>query len=302
MVGLSPSGFICTSAILALAYTISVGLQFISYYLNVQLLGRRKRFRRCKRLRDCSVRGNARKTRRYLSAMRPILRRSVWVHIIAALLVLLLLCGDVHPNPGPVLSVGPDRIFLGNNRHPGLQLLYVAAWNVRTLLESRRTPIRPTAIVARELDRYNIDIAALSETRILGESVIEEVGGGYTFFLKGKPVGDKHYHGVGFAIRTKLVKYLDGKFPVGSDERLMSMSIPLEGSTLSIISAYAPTLPQSDEIKDRFYGSLGDAIDDVPASHKLLVLGDFNARVGTDHTSWENTIGSHGVGNGNSVS
>ena len=69
----------------------------------------------------------------------------------------------------------------------------------------------------------------------------------------------------------------------------MTMSFPLEGSTLSIISAYAPTLAQSDEIKDNFYGALGDAIDEVPASHKLLVLGDFNARVGTDHTSWENT-------------
>ena len=176
----------------------------------------------------------------------------------------------------------------------------MGAWNVRTLLESRRTPIRPTAIIARELARYNIDIAALSETRILGDSVIEEVGGGYTFFLKGKPEGDKHYHGVGFAVRTSLVKHLEGKLPIGINERLMTMSFPLEGSTLSIISAYAPTLPQSDEIKDSFYDSLGNAIDKVPASHKLLVLGDFNARVGTDHTSWENTIGSHGVGNVNS--
>ena len=80
----------------------------------------------------------------------------------------------------------------------------------------------------------------------------------------------------------------------------MTMSFPLEGSTLSIISAYAPTLAQSDEVKDRFYGDLSDAIDEVPASHKLLVLGDFNARVGTDHTSWENVIGRHGVGNENS--
>ena len=44
---------------------------------------------------------------------------------------------------------------------------------------------------------HNIDIAALSETRVLGENVIEEPGGGYTFFLKGKPEGEKRYHGVG---------------------------------------------------------------------------------------------------------
>ena len=78
------------------------------------------------------------------------------------------------------------------------------------------------------------------------------------------------------------------------------MSFPLEGSTLSIISAYAPTLAQSEEVKDNFYGALSDAIDRVPHANKLLLMGDFNARVGTDHASWENTLGSHGVGNVNS--
>ena len=171
-------------------------------------------------------------------------------------------------------------------------------WNVCTLLETKRRPYRPSAIVARELDRYGIDIAALNETRILGESKFED--GGYTFFLKGKPIGDKHYHGVGFAIHSCLVRHLDGKEPVGINERLMTMSLPLVGSTLSIICAYAPTLAQSDEIKDTFYESLNTAIENVPATHKLLLLGDFNARVGRDYTSWENTIGRHGVGNENS--
>ena len=176
----------------------------------------------------------------------------------------------------------------------------MGSWNVRTLLLSKSAAASPSAILDRELDRLGVDIAALSETRILGYSHFEEPGGTYTFFLQGRPIGDKCYHGVGFAIRTKLVKHLDNIFPVGINERLMTMNFPLEGSTLSIISAYAPTLAQSDEVKDHFYGALSDAIDRVPPSNKLLLLGDFNARVGTDHASWENTIGSHGVGNVNS--
>ena len=232
---------------------------------------------------------SARKVRKYFARSKLIFQSQVAAVL---LILLLLLCGDIHPQPGPVLQ--------GNTRHPDRQLLNVAAWNVRTLLDSKRSHMRPTAIVARELDRYGIDIAALSETRVLGESVIEETGGGYTFFLKGKPLGDHQYHGVGFAIRTRLVKHLDGKFPVGISERLMTMSFPLEGSTLNIICAYAPTLAKSDEIKDSFYNALSDAIDEVPASHKLLLMGDFNARVGTDHISWENVISSHGIGNENS--
>ena len=201
---------------------------------------------------------SARKVRKYFARSKLIFQTQVAAVL---LILLLLLCGDIHPQPGPVLQ--------GNTRHPDGQLLNVAAWNVRTLLDSKRSHMRPTAIVARELDRYGIDIAALSEIRVLGESVIEETGGGYTFFLKGKPLGDHQYHGVGFAI----------------SERLMTMSFPLEGSTLNIICAYAPTLAKSDEIKDSFYNALSDAIDEVPASHKLLLTGDFNARVGTDHIS-----------------
>ena len=179
-------------------------------------------------------------------------------------------------------------------------MLNVASWNVHTLLDNKRTAIRPSAIVARELSRYNIDIAAISETRVLGQNVIEEVAGGYTFFPQGKPVGERSDHGVGFAIRTKLVNHLQGNYPIGINERLMTMCLPLAGGMLTIISAYASTLKQSDEVKANFYGTINDAINAVPSSHKLLVLGDFNARVGTDYSNWENIIGRHGIGNENS--
>ena len=53
-------------------------------------------------------------------------------------------------------------------RHPGVPMTF-GAWNVRTLLDlSIINPDRPerrTALVTKELARFNIDIAALSETR-----------------------------------------------------------------------------------------------------------------------------------------
>ena len=141
------------------------------------------------------------KRRKYRFLLSLVNKQAFIIHVaVPHVLLLLLICGDIHPHPGPVVP--------RSTRHPGSQLLNVASWNVRTLLDSKRVAARPTAIVAQELARYNIDIAALSETRVLGETVIEEPGGGYTFFLQGKPIGDKCYHGVGFAIRTKLVSIL----------------------------------------------------------------------------------------------
>ena len=64
----------------------------------------------------------------------------------------------------------------------------VATWSVRTLLDRDESSNseRRTAIVARELARYNADIAALSEIRLSGENQLSEKGAGYTFFWKGK--------------------------------------------------------------------------------------------------------------------
>ncbi|VDL89167.1 unnamed protein product [Schistocephalus solidus] len=42
-----------------------------------------------------------------------------------------------------------------------------------------------TALVARELARYKVDIAALNETRFSEQGQLEEVGAGYTFFWSG---------------------------------------------------------------------------------------------------------------------
>jgi hypothetical protein len=57
-------------------------------------------------------------------------------------------------------------------------------------------------LIAAELRRYNIDIAALSETMFLDVRSLKEEGEGYTSFWKGYPPVGQHRHGVGLAIRA----------------------------------------------------------------------------------------------------
>ncbi|VDM03721.1 unnamed protein product [Schistocephalus solidus] len=126
--------------------------------------------------------------------------------------------------------------------------------------------------------RYKVDIAALSETRFSEQGQLEEVGAGYTFFWSGRPKAERRDAGVAFAIRNDIV----GRLPFAT-----------------IISAYAPPMTSSDAAKDKFYEDLHALLATVPKEDKLIVLGDFNARVGTDHAAWQGVLGPHGLGSCN---
>ena len=161
-------------------------------------------------------------------------------------------------------------------------------------------PQRRSALIAKELSRYNVDIAAISETRLPDEGSMSESGSGYTFFWKGKAQDEDRNHGVGFAIKSSLLKQIPS-LPVGISERLMTLRIPISNKRFAtIISAYAPTLMSAEEIREQFYADLDTLLRATPATDKLFLLGDFNARVGRDHQQWRGVMGKHGVGKMNS--
>ena len=85
--------------------------------------------------------------------------------------------------------------------------LVVASWNMRTLQDTGLGARRRTALIACELARYIIDIAALSETRLPDEGSLVEIGTGYTFFWSGLPTVARRIHGVGFAVRTTFAEH-----------------------------------------------------------------------------------------------
>ncbi|XP_049885772.1 craniofacial development protein 2-like [Pectinophora gossypiella] len=174
----------------------------------------------------------------------------------------------------------------------------IAAWNVRTLLDNDNNlcPERKTALIVRELSRYNIDIAAISETHLADSGKLCEEMGGYTYYWMGKPASDKAASGVGFAIRNSIARSLI-ESPKGINDRLMSLRLHISPRKhLHLVSVYAPTMTTSDEDKYQFYENLREVLQKIPACDKVILLGDFNARVGTEYIAWKNVLGKHGVG------
>nr|VZI50989.1 unnamed protein product [Spirometra erinaceieuropaei] len=140
-------------------------------------------------------------------------------------------------------------------------------------------PERMTAVVARELVHYKVDITALGEARFSKQGPPEEVGAGYTFFSR-QSNGTR-----ASPLPTGTTSWDDCRLPQGINDRLMSPGLPLRGDKFAtIVSIYAPHMT-----------NLHVLLATVPTAENLIVLGDFKARVGTDHAAWREVLGPHGL-------
>ena len=84
-------------------------------------------------------------------------------------------------------------------------------------------------------------------------------------------------------------------------ERMMTPRVPLvKGDDAIILSCYAPTLDSDEDTENNFYGQLDRTLSEIRRSDKIILLGGFNARVGTDSAVWGRIIGKNVVGNMNS--
>ena len=125
--------------------------------------------------------------------------------------------------------------------------LIVATWNIRSLLDSTH-PGRRSAFVSKELHRYNISIAALSEIRLAGAGERREQS--HTFFWSGPEYQGQA--GVGLAIENSLVRQLS-ELPQAHSDRLISLRIQLQGDNhVFIIAATLQPCPAQKKQRTSF--------------------------------------------------
>ncbi|BHF82080.1 hypothetical protein SprV_0802521600 [Sparganum proliferum] len=160
-------------------------------------------------------------------------------------------------------------------------------------------PERRTALVSQKLARYKVDFAALSKTRFSEPCQLEEVGASYTFFWSSLPKAELREAGVAFAMRNGSVGPLTC-LPQDIKYRLMRLRLPFRGGKfVVVVNVYAPPMTSSDAARKKFYGDLHFILVTVPKAYRLIALGDFNARVGTDHAAWRGSLDPHGPGGSN---
>ncbi|VDP29214.1 unnamed protein product [Schistosoma margrebowiei] len=68
---------------------------------------------------------------------------------------------------------------------------------------------------------------------------------------------------------------------------------------MNIIQCYAPTNDYNEDVKDQFDDRLQSIIENCPTKDLTILMGDFNAKVVTDNTGYEDIMRRQGLGERN---
>ena len=200
-----------------------------------------------------------------------------------------------------------------------------ATWNVRSLLNesgpvetalvgssrsSKKFDDRRVDVAVNELKRLDIEVAGFQETRWFGTDTYRV--GGAVVLASGRPLprsGDAVRRGEGVAIVLRG-RALQAWRAGGEQWRAVSSRIAVAQLQMTfrkrlfvihVVSCYAPTFRSSRADKDAFFAELQGVLRDVGRHDKYVLLGDFNARVGTrcgedDDDAWADVRGPCGLG------
>nr|KAG5707903.1 hypothetical protein BaRGS_031634 [Batillaria attramentaria] len=137
------------------------------------------------------------------------------------------------------------------------------------------------------MKNYKIGVLGLSETRWLQTGQLRFSSGEQLLYSGHTEDGAPH---------TEAQRALIGWEPVNSRIITAKFITKKKDIKLNIIQCYAPTNDAEEEKKDDFYQQLQTVIDRGGTKDMTILMGDFNAKIGSDNTGYEDTMGTHGLG------
>ena len=145
-----------------------------------------------------------------------------------------------------------------------------------------------------ELKRFRWDVVGVAETHWTGNGEFESDGVKILYSGRSDNI---HREGVAFLLNTKAKKsYLEHR-PVSS--RIISLRMRGQHINTSIIQVYAPDSSHTDAEIEDFYEELRQEIQRINNRDLLIVMGDFNSKIGSDNDGFQDMMGPFGLGQRN---
>ena len=167
----------------------------------------------------------------------------------------------------------------------------IGTWNVRTMYETGKT-----TQVATEMRYYNLSISGISESRRTGSGQRRLITGDLLLFSGHEQGDSSHTQGVALMLSRKAQNAQIGWEGHGS--RIITATFLTKETRINmgVIQCYAPTNDGDEQDKEEFYSRLLTIIQDRPARNVIIVMGDFNVKIGSDNRGYEGVMGKQGLG------
>lgn len=136
----------------------------------------------------------------------------------------------------------------------------------------------------------DLDILGITETKKKGKGM-EEMDEGHILIYSGVNTEERAAEGVGCIINNRLGKNIKKWEFISS--RILTIDIEIEPKIkTTVIVVYGPSEDERVNRKDQFWEALSDKIEEI--QHRLIIVGDFNSRVGLKNNEAVDVIGEHG--------
>ena len=163
----------------------------------------------------------------------------------------------------------------------------IACWNVHTLGSLSQQSL-PLMSALRTMKEKNIEVLAVSVSRGL---VMES--------LKLAPTPFFTHVAIILSPRAAASWEAAGSVFLPISERIIRIRVKTHLGYATIIAVYAPVNPPNGTSEarapsDAFYEQLHSTLASAPSRDMTLILGDFNARVGSRTSQWQSVTGPYG--------
>jgi hypothetical protein len=169
--------------------------------------------------------------------------------------------------------------------------LTIGAWNIKTMYEAGKT-----AQVAAEMHRNNITLLGLSETRWLQAGQARLATGELLLYSGHEDEKAAHTEGVAIMLSREAQRALIGWEAHGPRLITASFRTKKKDINMNVIQCYAPTNDHDEDSKDAFYQQLQAMLEKKRDKDLNILMGDFNAKVGSDNLGYEEVMGRQALG------